>query len=474
MKQIKYFLALGLIVGWLAPSLLAQQSAGKSAIGLFGSATKLVGGDHDDALISPWFGLALTHSFSKTVGLELSGAAGWSRPRDTAKSGIMSYVTLRPGTPFRTFLYPLMANLRLNLRPDSRFNPYLTAGGGALFWDLRNVAQENNLFPWPPSGDRVSGWQMNALADVGIGAEVFFSDAVGLDLSLRYQQLFDQTLDMSGYNDVNTGNIEARVGLNFYFGGWKDTDGDGIEDKLDKCPKAAEDFDHFQDEDGCPDLDNDGDGIPDVKDKCPNKAEDLDGYQDKDGCPDLDNDGDGIPDVKDKCPNKAEDFDGYQDKDGCPDLDNDGDGIPDVKDKCPNKAETVNGYKDDDGCPDKKPEVVLKKKAPIILEGVTFKTGSAELTENAKIILDKVYRTLRDYPDIKIEVRGYTDNVGKRSYNLRLSKRRAESVKQYLVSRGIDPGRIRTVGYGPDHPIASNRTREGRAKNRRIEFVRIQ
>lgn len=138
-------LALGLVFGLLTPA-VAQQSAGKTAIELMGSATKLVAGNHDDALISPWFGLALTHSFTKKLGLELSDATGWSRPRDASKNGITSYVTLRPGTPYRTFLYPLKANLRLNLRPDSHFNPYLTAGGGALFWDLQDVSTENKLF----------------------------------------------------------------------------------------------------------------------------------------------------------------------------------------------------------------------------------------------------------------------------------------------------------------------------------------
>jgi OmpA-OmpF porin, OOP family len=132
-----------------------------------------------------------------------------------------------------------------------------------------------------------------------------------------------------------------------------DNDGDGIPDKLDKCPDLAEDFDGFEDDDGCPDLDNDRDGIPDDKDECPDEPEDFDGYLDKDGCPDNDNDGDGIPDHLDKCPNQAEDFDGFEDDDGCPDLDNDGDGIPDKLDKCPDEAEDFDGFQDDDGCPDK-------------------------------------------------------------------------------------------------------------------------
>jgi hypothetical protein len=99
-----------------------------------------------------------------------------------------------------------------------------------------------------------------------------------------------------------------------------DSDHDGVADKNDKCPQQPEDFDGFQDEDGCPDLDNDGDGIPDRDDLAPDLPEDKDGFQDEDGRPDLDNDGDGIRDADDGCPNEPEDFDGDRDTDGCPDV----------------------------------------------------------------------------------------------------------------------------------------------------------
>ncbi len=102
-------------------------------------------------------------------------------------------------------------------------------------------------------------------------------------------------------------------------------------------------------------ADSDGDGVTDDKDLCPEGDEDYDGFEDEDGCPDYDNDFDGLYDSQDECPNEAEDFDGFEDEDGCPDLDNDSDGIPDQHDKCPNKPETINGYKDEDGCPDQKP-----------------------------------------------------------------------------------------------------------------------
>jgi OmpA-OmpF porin, OOP family len=131
-----------------------------------------------------------------------------------------------------------------------------------------------------------------------------------------------------------------------------DNDRDGIPDAVDRCRDKPEDHDGFKDDDGCPDLDDDGDGIPDAEDQCRNKPEDKDGFQDSDGCPDPDNDGDGIPDASDRCPNAAEDIDGFNDEDGCPDPDNDIDGVPDAQDKCPNSREDKDGFKDDDGCPD--------------------------------------------------------------------------------------------------------------------------
>ena len=96
------------------------------------------------------------------------------------------------------------------------------------------------------------------------------------------------------------------------------------------------------------------------------------------------------------------------------------------------------------------------------------------MTENAKRVLDTVYESLRDNTDIRLEIRGYTDSVGSAASNLNLSQRRAETVRDYIVERGIDIGRLRAIGYGEANPIASNLTKEGRAKNRRIEFLRIE
>ena len=156
-------------------------------------------------------------------------------------------------------------------------------------------------------------------------------------------------------------------------------------------------------------------------------------------------------------------------KNGCPPpKDTDGDGIFDDVDKCPNEPETFNGYQDEDGCPDEVPAAL--KKFTGVIEGINFKTGSADITKNSNVVLDKVVQVLTDYPDVRIEISGHTDNVGKPEFNRELSQKRADAVKQYLINKGIKPERLTAVGFGLEKPIADNKTAAGKAKNRRTEF----
>jgi outer membrane protein OmpA-like peptidoglycan-associated protein len=215
--------------------------------------------------------------------------------------------------------------------------------------------------------------------------------------------------------------------------------------------------------------DRDKDGIRDNKDRCPDDPEDYDAFEDTDGCPDLDNDNDGIPDTEDQCPDDPEDIDGFEDIDGCPDPDNDGDGILDVDDKCPNEPENFNGIDDEDGCPDEKAEPEVKR---FTLEGLKFQPNSAELVPGTYASLEKAGEMLREYPEINVLIEGHAASTGRPDFEQSLSQERADSIKKYLVGTyGIDSGRIRTMGFGSTKPIGDNSTEFGRKKNRRIEFV---
>ncbi len=261
-----------------------------------------------------------------------------------------------------------------------------------------------------------------------------------------------------------------------------DNDNDGIPDVKDRCPNEAEDVDSYQDEDGCPDPDNDKDGIPDINDacpnaaedhkgkfpndgcpsstedsdndgipdgvdKCPDEAEDKDGFEDADGCPDPDNDGDGIPDNFDNCPNAAEDTDGFQDEDGCPDPDNDKDGIPDATDKCPLQPETLNGIKDDDGCPDPGPEWVRLGAGKIDVDekiGFVSHAGKLTLRDTSAKVVNDVALVMKGHPEIaKLRIEVYAPGVPKAE-----TQKRADIVRDFLIERGVDGGRIEAVGQG--------------------------
>ena len=289
-----------------------------------------------------------------------------------------------------------------------------------------------------------------------------------------------------------------------------DADGDGYKDDVDACPQQPEDFDDFEDAEGCPDPDNDqdgildiddecplvpedrdgdsdddgcpegenadrdGDGILDTEDRCPDDPEDLDGFEDSDGCPDPDNDKDGILDKDDLCPNNPEDKDGFEDKDGCPDPDNDADRILDKSDSCPNDPETYNGFEDKDGCPDKG-SVIIEENQIVILEKIYFETDSAEIQKRSYPIIDAVAATLIGNPQITmIEIQGHADERSSDEYNIRLTRDRAAAVLEALVQRGVDRTRMRSAGYGERCPIDPAHNEPAWEKNRRVEFKILQ
>ncbi|MBK8010624.1 MAG: OmpA family protein [Deltaproteobacteria bacterium] len=239
----------------------------------------------------------------------------------------------------------------------------------------------------------------------------------------------------------------------------RDSDGDGVADGDDACPQEA-----GSPPDGCP-KDTDGDGIPDSIDQCPRESEDMDGASDEDGCPDLDNDSDGVVDTSDRCPMEA----GPIENRGCPDTDTDGDGIVDRLDNCPTEA----GTEANRGCARRQLVVIHREKLEI-LDRVYFETGRAVIMRRSHALLDNLAKVIVAHPDItKIRVEGHTDSAGSEDTNQKLSQKRAESVRAYLESKGVESTRLEAVGYGEAQPISTNRTAAGRAANRRVEFTII-
>lgn len=240
-----------------------------------------------------------------------------------------------------------------------------------------------------------------------------------------------------------------------------DSDGDGVPDYLDECPGTPEAARGKVDAKGCP-IDSDGDGVPDYLDECPGTPEAAHGKVDEKGCP-IDSDGDGVPDYLDECPGTLEAARGFVDAKGC-ELDTDGDGVPDYKDECP----TVPGIKENKGCPELKREVrQLLQKA---MQGIEFETGKATIKSKSYPLLNQIANIFIENKDYIVEVQGHTDNTGNYEFNKELSDKRANAVRDYLIKQGVDFQRLTAVGYGPDAPIADNKTKAGRAKNRRVEF----
>jgi outer membrane protein OmpA-like peptidoglycan-associated protein len=224
----------------------------------------------------------------------------------------------------------------------------------------------------------------------------------------------------------------------------RDMDNDGVMDDDDQCPTIA----GTAALNGCPD--SDGDGIADNKDDCPLVA----GKAEFNGCPDSD--GDGIPDQKDKCPYVA----GQSQYDGCPPPDKDNDGFTDDVDKCPDQYSKTNN-----GCPEIRQEII--RQVEKAAKAIFFETAKATIKKASYKQLDAVVRVLKADPSLYADIEGHTDNVGNDEYNMDLSQKRAEAVRDYFVSKGISADRLTAQGFGETQPIATNETATGRASNRR-------
>ncbi len=264
--------------------------------------------------------------------------------------------------------------------------------------------------------------------------------------------------DMDGVADGQDSCPNSKPGIKVDARGCElDSDNDGVVDSMDRCPSSA--AGEVVDASGCKkaEMDKDGDGVVDSKDRCPGTPSGA--AVDAKGC-ELDGDKDGVVDSKDRCPNTAAGV--KVGATGC-ELDSDGDGIVDKRDECP---DTASGQKvDAKGC---------EIGEVIVLKGVTFATSSDLLKGESSRVLDEAAATLKRYPNMVVEVAGYTDSRGSASLNKALSQKRAESVARYLASKGVSAANLKAKGYGIASPIADNGTAAGRAMNRRVELHILQ
>lgn len=302
-------------------------------------------------------------------------------------------------------------------------------------------------------------------SNIGAGIGFMPYDGINLTLAMDYIPTSYAGMPREGNSTLyvlpyKAKTVNLALGFSICWGSnRRDKDKDGVWDKIDMCPETPRGV--AVDSIGCP-LDEDHDGVPDYLDHCLGTPAAAIGFVDSVGCP-LDTDGDGVEDYKDMCPSTPEAARGKVDSVGCP-LDTDGDGVPDYLDECP----VVAGTKANKGCPEIKREVrQLLQKA---MQGIEFETGKLTIKKKSFPLLDQIANIFIENANYVIEVQGHTDNVGKPDMNLKLSQQRADAVMAYLVKKGVEASRMTAVGYGQEVPIADNKTKAGRQKNRRVEF----
>lgn len=331
------------------------------------------------------------------------------------------------------------------IRSKYRIEPFVGTGIGVTpFWYRSETTKKSgSVFQIP----------------LQLGVDFKLTENITANIKTRYNRTFSDDLDASG----GALDIDGRdhddfmvysIGLKINIKKTKDMDRDGIPDKDDLCPNTY--GTSFW---GCPD--SDGDGIPDDEDACPTER----GRSALNGCPDSDKDG--IINSKDQCPNLP----GIYENNGCPnDYDTDGDGIRNDMDQCPDEA----GVAVNDGCPKTKSrplDETIKKDLQNIIENLQFDVNSATIDSTSYKELNRLAEIMLEDSELRLIIRGHTDNTGNPNDNLELSVNRANAVKDYLVQQGVPADRIVALGYGDTKPIAPNDTEEGRTKNRRIELL---
>lgn len=454
------------------------------ALGGGGGLTQFNGGDLFKLESQSTFGFSLGHKLTSHWWFDLEYSAA-EFTNDSMAAFSDSVGALANNSPLELDVTRLGATISARLfHPDHILNPIVGAGGGLLIWKGVDPATTTT---YVVTGDRKQATDFSAteLFLTGQAGLVFQPhDRLSLQLLARADYLtsaganFDSELNSSRDRFL----ISGLAKVYFHFGradvssAWRsdrawdrqesrpvvnrvsvrDGDGDGVEDSEDACLNTPPGV--TVDRNGCP-IDSDHDGVPDGLDDCPGTLSSARGAVDIHGCP-VDSDFDGLADYEDECP--YNEIGSIVDSKGCP-TDSDNDGVPDGLDDCPY---TLVGVEvDKRGCID-----LGIFSQPMVLN-IDYPSGSFEIDPHNKERVKRLAGLLNFVRDYRLEINGYTDNVGTESANRDLSEKRANRVKGYLISLGVEEDRIKVFGRGESSFVASNQTAEGRAKNRRIEIV---
>ncbi len=421
-----------IIVLALSCAAAAQAQSGDWYIG---GSIAYVDDDPDRAVADDIVGVQFNVGRIMTEHLDLEGMLGYNDWE--------GYVDQNVSFPDQS-VFDLSVNLLVHANRDWAFSPYLLVGVGYLPVNLKNAGNDNNLSATAGLG---FNWRMGG-SQFSIRSEA------------RTRIAFDRDARWTG--DGNLTDYIISVGLQYNFGKTAkistpdaDSDGDGVLDMWDECPNTERGTQVGSG--GCPlqvrEGDADGDRVPDSRDECPNTPVGV--PVSPVGCS-LDSDMDGVTTDKDRCPSSrpGANVDIY----GC-ENDGDSDGVVDHRDSCP---ETPLGARVDVyGC---------EIEDVIHLPGLNFQTGSDLILPGADYVLRDAATTLNNHPDLLIEIAGHTDSIGFGDTNFGLSERRANTVRDFLISYGVDESRLTAVGYGESQPIADNDTADGQATNRRVEL----
>ncbi|MBN1363241.1 MAG: OmpA family protein [Syntrophaceae bacterium] len=366
--------------------------------------------------------------------------AGYNFTEHWALQGCFSYTQIEIDTPqwYNTpwqDIYSYNIEGLYHFMPNGRFVPFIAAGLGFNHYS-RGQHPSND----PETYEKYEADRFTV--DYGAGLKYFLTENIALQADVRHFLSFNNRQDNPHHihNDLLT-----TLGINFTIGAVKKAEAPIVEAKIEEAPApVSAPVDKI--------ADSDRDGVPDYLDKCPNSPAGL--VVDKRGClPDSDNDG--VLDYEDRCPETPHGM--KVDKNGCP-SDSDNDGVDDYNDKCPRTPKGILVGKD--GCAREKVSMLLK---------IEFDSGRAVVKKQYHKEMKKVADFMRENPKATATIIGHTDNTGKRQDNIRLSRKRANSIRTYLIKKfHIKASRIKAIGYGPDRPIASNKTKNGRQKNRRV------